>query len=74
MSYSSFTLDSVKTKFELEIDVPTNLFCDIAPVPPSAHLTTELERNVPVALAIGTEKAKSEMIVCDVAPGTEGTF
>ena len=66
MSYSSFTLDSVKTAFQLEIAIPTNLFCDIAPVAPSAHLTTELERNVPVALAIGTEKARSEMIVGDV--------
>jgi len=66
MSYSSFTLDSVKTEFQLEIAMPTNLFCDIAPVAPSAHLTTELERNVPVALAIGTEKARSEMIVGDV--------
>ena len=66
MAYSSFTLDSVKTEFQLEIAMPTNLFCDIAPVTPSAHLTTELERNVPVALAIGTEKARSEMIVGDV--------
>ena len=46
--------------------MPTNLFCNIDPVAPSAHLITELERNVPVALAIGTEKAKSEMIVGDV--------
>ena len=66
MSYSSFTLDSVKTAFQLEIAMPTNLFCDIVPVAPSAHLTTELARNVPVALAIGTEKARSEMIVGDV--------
>ena len=66
MSYSSFTLDSVKTEFQLEIAIPTNLFCDIVPVEPSAHLTTELARNVPVALAIGTEKARSEMIVGDV--------
>ena len=66
MSYSSFTLDSVKTEFQLEIAMPTNLFYDIAPVAPSAHLTKELERNVPVALAIGTEKARSEMIVGDV--------
>ena len=66
MSYSSFTLDSVKTEFQLEIAIPTNLFCDIDPVEPSAHLTTELARNVPVALAIGTEKARSEMIVGDV--------
>ena len=66
MSYSSFTLDSVKTEFQLEIAIPTDLFCDIAPVEPSTHLTTELARNVPVALAIGTEKARSEMIVGDV--------
>lgn len=42
MSYSSFTLESVRTEFQLEIAMPTNLFCDIDPVTPSAHLTTEL--------------------------------
>ena len=33
---------------------------------PSEHLTTTLSRNVPLAVAIGTEKAKSEMIVTNV--------
>ncbi len=66
MAYSNFTLDLVKTEFQIEIVEPTNLFSHIAPVAPSAHLTAELARNVPVALAIGTEKAKSEMIVGDV--------
>lgn len=66
MAYSNFTLDLVKTEFQIEIVEPTNLFSHIEPVAPSAHLTAELARNVPVALAIGTEKAKSEMIVSDV--------
>ena len=33
---------------------------------PSAYLTTTLERNVPLAFAMGTEKAKSELIVSAV--------
>ena len=33
---------------------------------PSEHLTMALARNVPLAVAIGTEKARSEMIVANV--------
>ncbi len=66
MGYSNFTLAAARKTFHLkEIDT-AGLFADLAPVEPSAHLIATLERNVPLATAIATEKAKSELIVADV--------
>ena len=67
MSYSSFTLGDVKKVFEIEEPVETgNLFSDIEPIAPSSVLTAVLDRNMSVALAVNTEKAKSELIVANV--------
>ncbi len=66
MAYSSFTLSKVSRTFHLETVRRFGLFSEIAPVEPSAHLTASLERNLPFALAMGTEKAKSELIVSDI--------
>ena len=66
MAYSNFTLETVRTTFGLETVESAGTFSEIAPVVPSAHLMTALSRNVPLAVAIGTEKAKSEMIVANV--------
>ncbi len=66
MPYSNFTLGTVKEAFQLEeIDVE-ELFSDSLPVEPSAYLMTGLERKLRLAAAIGTEKAKSELIVADI--------
>ncbi len=66
MAYSNFTLQTVLQEFRLgKVDVQ-GLFSDIKPVEPSAFLTTLLERNMPLALTIDTEKAKSELIVAQV--------
>ncbi len=66
MPYSSFTLETVLQTFHLEkVDVQ-GLFSAIEPIEPSALLTAVLERNLPLAIAINTEKAKSELIVADV--------
>ena len=66
MAYSSFTLGKVSRTFHLETIRRRGIFADIEPVAPSEHLTAALERNLPFALAMGTEKAKSELIVADV--------
>lgn len=63
MAYSNFTLDTVLEAFDLEEVDAAGIFADIEPIAPSMLLTTVLERNVPLAFAIGTEKAKSELIV-----------
>ena len=66
MAYSNFTLETVREAFDIqEVDI-AGLFSDSKPITPSELLTAVLERNVPLATAIGTEKAKSEMIVANV--------
>ena len=66
MAYSDWTLETVKKAFDLEATNAAGIFADAEPVDPSTHLTTTLERNVPLAFAMGTEKAKSELIVSTV--------
>ena len=66
MAYSSFTLGKVSRTFHLETIRRLGIFADIEPVAPSEYLTATLERKLPFALAMGTEKAKSELIVADV--------
>ena len=66
MAYSNFTVVKVLDTFHLESVHEFGLFADIEPVEPSAHLTAALKRNLPFALAMGTEKAKSEMVVAPV--------
>ena len=66
MAYSNFTLETVQEKFQLETIESANIFADIAPVPPSEALVAELEKKVQLAVAIRTEKARSELIVTNV--------
>ena len=66
MVYSNYTLASVREKFKLETFRSVDSFSQIEPVVPSAELTKLLPRKVALAAAIGTEKARSELIVADV--------
>ena len=66
MPYRSFTFDSVREIFALETVQTKDLFSDIEPMAPTPLLTSVLERKVPLAVAIGTEKARSELIIADV--------
>lgn len=66
MAYSNFTLESVVTEFQLEKIESAGIFSEAESVTPSAELTAILRKKVPLAIAIGTEKARSELIVADV--------
>ena len=66
MAYSNFTLETVREAFQLETVQAIGIFADIEPVNPSELLATVLAKKVPVAAAIGTEKARSELIIADV--------
>ena len=66
MAYSNFTLETVQKEFQLETVRSIGVFSDMEPMPPSEILTINLEKKVPVAAAIGTEKARSELIVANV--------
>lgn len=66
MAYSNFTLETVRNAFQLQTIEAADISSKIEPVNPSADLTKALEKKVPLAIAINTEKAKSELIVTDV--------
>ncbi|MYB96155.1 hypothetical protein F4Y43_20095, partial [Candidatus Poribacteria bacterium] len=66
MAYSNFTLESVRTAFELQTIGSIDLFSGIEPITPGSHFTDDLRKKVPLAVAIGTEKARSELIVANV--------
>jgi len=66
LSYKKFTLQQVVLQFNLKTKVSDAFFDNVIPQPPSPLLTEILKENVPLALAIGTEKAKSELIVMPV--------
>ena len=63
MSYSDFDLKKAKSAFDLNIVETEDLFSQIEPVEISPLLSEILKQNVPLALAIGTEKASSELII-----------
>ena len=66
MAYSNFTLEAVQEAFQLESIQSVGIFSETEPIEPSVELTKALDKKVPLAVAIGTEKAKSEMIVADI--------
>ena len=66
MAYSNFSLESARAAFQLETVQSIDLFSRIEPVTPSPHFMEELRKKVPLAVAIGTEKARSELIVANV--------
>ncbi len=66
MSYSQFSLETVETTFGITILETVGTFADIQPVNYSDFLTQILKRYLPLALAIGTEKSRSELILTPI--------
>ncbi|CAN2042867.1 Restriction endonuclease [Candidatus Magnetomoraceae bacterium gMMP-15] len=66
MPYSDFTLKKVKSDFKLNIIENQDIFSHIHEMEISEYLNFTLEQNVPLALAINTEKARSEFIIANV--------
>jgi hypothetical protein len=63
MAYSDFTLAKVQATFDLIIAENRHLFRDICGVQPSQRLLTDLVENKPLAIAINSEKARSEFLI-----------
>jgi len=63
MSYTEFSIVDLKTKFQLEFIENQELFPQPADYDVSQELRALLKEFVPLALAIDTEKARSELIV-----------
>lgn len=66
MAYSDFTLQKLKKDFGLQVDEQRDLFAAVEPVAGSDLLNDTLQETVQLAIAINTEKARSEMIITPV--------
>ncbi len=63
MAYSRFTLSKVVENFQLTIIEGDRFLPDVPPISPSALLTDTLKETVPWAIAVSSEKARSEGII-----------
>jgi hypothetical protein len=66
MTYSDFSLASVKKALNLTISPRQDLFSAVPALECSNHLTETLAYNVPFALASNTDKSRSEMIITPI--------
>jgi hypothetical protein len=66
MAYSDFTLKKVKSDFNLKTIENLSLFSETEELEISDYLERTLKRNVPLALSINTEKARSELIIINI--------
>jgi hypothetical protein len=66
MAYNDFTLDTLIAQFSLQVQEESNYFALFVPLPISDLLRQTLQENVPLALDISTEKARSEFIIAPV--------
>ncbi|MEZ4860602.1 MAG: hypothetical protein R3C14_04820 [Caldilineaceae bacterium] len=64
MAYSDFkSIEQIEELFDVTIHSSHPLFRAVVPASPSVQLTEVLAENIPLALNINTEKARSEMII-----------
>jgi hypothetical protein len=63
MAYSNFTLRQVEKDFNLQIEEKIDLFAHVVAIAPSDDIKKLLAENIPLALAINTEKARSEFLI-----------
>lgn len=67
MAYSDFkTLNQALNTFKLNLVNQVGLFANISPIAPSATLLSQIYESFDVAIAIDTEKARSELIVTPI--------
>lgn len=65
MSYSQFTLPKVIEDFNLNlVEGVSFLSKPENPIEPSAYIAEFLSKNLQLAIALNTEKARSELIIC----------
>lgn len=72
MAYSKFSLPEAARQFSLTLDEKTDLFPDVLPVQPSDFFRDLEQRFVPLGLAIGSEKARSEFIIAPLLVEVQG--
>ncbi|MCP2731040.1 hypothetical protein [Limnofasciculus baicalensis] len=66
MPYSQFTLKNLVEQFNLTLAETTRLFPNINPITPTELLSMTLQESLPLATAINSEKARSELIITPI--------
>lgn len=66
MPYSQFSIEQIKATFGIAFSSKMGLFADISEIEPSSFLQETLQFNLPLALEINSEKARSELIVAPI--------
>lgn len=66
MAYSDFSLQKIKTEFNLIIDESVDLFSGVPAIAPSNHLSFTLSEAVLLVSAINTEKIRSELLIAPI--------
>jgi hypothetical protein len=67
MAYSDFSLRKVKEQFELTLVEGVCFLPDITPLMPSTpYLQDVLQESLPLAISMGSEKARSELLISPV--------
>ena len=66
MPYSQFRIETVQEELGVQIEDRLNLFTDIPAVAYSDFLAQSLREYSPLAIAIGTEKSRSEFIIAPI--------
>ncbi len=66
MSFSDFTISELESRFGLSFTDQIDLFANVPPVAISRQLQETLQETLALALAISTEKARSELIIAPV--------
>lgn len=67
MAYSKFTLSKAAQDLGLRIVAGQKFLQQASPVTPTPLLVQTLEENIPWAIAVGSEKARSEGIVTPIS-------
>jgi hypothetical protein len=65
VAYAEFTFQKLETDLHLLIE-EADLYSVVAPVQIGSTLADILRQNIPLALAINTEKARSELLIAPV--------
>ncbi len=66
MPYSNFTLKRAKRELNIKVIEDKDLFSQIKEIQVSDYLLTTLKYNMPLALAVGTEKVRSELLIANI--------
>jgi hypothetical protein len=66
VAYADFTLSGLTKQFNLVIEERTDLFPDVPAVELREPFRAQLDKTVPLALKVSTEKARSEFIIAPI--------